>query len=502
MKKPGKNVFDLTHDFKMSCRMGNLYPIMVQECVPGDKFRIGCESLIRMAPMIAPLMHRLDATMHYFFVPNRILWDGWENWIVQNTDPAPRVHPRLTIPADQYANFKLLDYMGIPEPQDPLGLLEFNALPFAAYQCIYNEYYRDQNLVAPINYKLVDGNNNSNGDMYTLRKRAWTHDYFTSALPFAQKGASVDIPLGNVDIQFEPNGESGKFLNPVTGDPVNAGDITADVNGNIRTSGAGFPPVAYDPQGSLVGTTEATTINDLRRAFRLQEWLERNARGGTRYVENILAHFGVKSSDKRMQRPEYITGVKSPIVISEVLNTTGEDGGLPQGNMAGHGVGVVNGNYGRYFCEEHGFIIGIMSILPRPAYQQGLPRKYMKYEDPFQYFWPEFANIGEQEVLRGEIFATGLGTDFETFGYVPRYAEYKYEPSRVAGEFKTSLNYWHLGRIFETNPALNQQFIECDPDTLTRIFAVESPDVDNFYCHVLNKVSAVRPMPKYGTPMM
>lgn len=170
--------------------------------------------------------------------------------------------------------------------------------------------------------------------------------------------------------------------------------------------------------------------------------------------------------------------------------------------MAGHGIGVVNGNYGNYFCEEWGCIMGIMSIIPRPAYQQGLHRKFLKYADPFQFFWPEFANIGEQEVLRAEIFAEGLPADNNTFGYVPRYAEYKYEPSRVAGEFKTSLNYWHLGRIFDNAPTLSQQFIEVNPADLTRIFAVEDPATDHFYCHVLNKVSAIRPMPKFGTPMM
>jgi hypothetical protein len=242
---------------------------------------------------------------------------------------------------------------------------------------------------------------------------------------------------------------------------------------------------------------QPTTINDLRRAFRLQEWLEKNARGGTRYIENILTHFGVKSSDKRLQRPEYITGVKSPVVISEIVNTTGQTEGLPQGNLAGHGVSVSSGRSGSYFCEEHGYIIGIMSVMPKTAYQQGIPKTFLK-NDTLDYFWPSFAHIGEQPVTNNEIYAYTASAE-DTFGYVPRYAEYKYMPSRVAGDFRTTLDYWHLGRKFATQPSLNSAFVNCD--ATKRIFAVDDPEGDSLYCHVLNKIKAVRPMPKFGTPM-
>lgn len=198
--------------------------------------------------------------------------------------------------------------------------------------------------------------------------------------------------------------------------------------------------------------------------------VRKNARGGTRYIESILSHFGVKSSDSRLQRPEYITGVKTPVVISEVLNTSGTVDQLPQGNMAGHGIAVSSGRSGSYYCEEHGYIIGIMSVMPKTAYQQGIPRTFLKF-DPLDYFWPSFANIGEQEVANRELFAfTNTGSN--TFGYVPRYAEYKFMPSRVAGDFATSLDYWHLGRIFNTQPSLNGTFIECTPEATDRIFAV------------------------------
>lgn len=491
LNKPKKNVFDLTHDVKLSTNMGQLTPILTLECVPGDKFDLSCESLIRFAPMIAPVMHRMDVTMHYFFVPNRIVWPNWEKYITEHNSEhvAPYITNYQTLSAAQK---KFIDYMGVPPNE--IGNTyapQISAIPFAAYQCIYNEYYRDQNLQAPIDYKLIDGDQATYGRYTTLRKRAWEHDYFTASLPFAQKGAAVDIPLGALDSDVAVTWNSLENGNTqVTYDGTNS--TTIGSTAGLNTVGT---PQMIAKTGDL--GIEATTINDLRRAYKLQEWLEKNARGGTRYIENILTHFGVRSSDKRLQRPEYITGVKSPVVVSEVLNTTGQDGGLPQGNMSGHGISVTSGKSGSYYCEEHGYIIGIMSVMPKTAYQQGIPRTFLK-KDSLDYFWPTFANIGEQEVQKQEVYAY-TSTGEETFGYVPRYAEYKYMPSRVAGEFRTSLNYWHLGRIFATEPSLNSDFIECDPTK--RIFAVEDPETDVLYCHVLNKIKAVRPMPKYGTPM-
>jgi hypothetical protein len=500
LQRPKKNVFDLTHDVKLSAEMGNLTPILTLECVPGDKFDIGCESLIRFAPMIAPVMHRMDVSMHYFFVPNRILWDGWEKFITGNDE---LVSPFITSDnfepqyvASYPTSAKTADYLGVPPPPDFGTVTNINALPFAAYQCIYNEYYRDQNLIEPVNYKLTDGNNNPSAarfrELTTLRKRAWEHDYFTASLPFAQKGAAVDIPLGTITTPWTKVAGKNSSGSP----DVVAASGTYDVDAGVPsplTNGLYVP--------SQNAEVEPTTINDLRRAFRLQEWLEKNARGGTRYIESILTHFGVKSSDKRLQRPEYITGVKSPVVISEIVNTTGQDGGLAQGNMAGHGISVSSGRSGSYYCEEHGYIIGIMSVMPKTCYQQGIPKTFLK-NDNLDYFWPSFAHIGEQAVQNNEIYAyTSTGED--TFGYVPRYAEYKYMPSRVAGEFRNDLDFWHLGRKFDTQPALSGEFVSCTPTK--RIFAVlEGPGseaTDSLYCHVLNKIKAVRPMPKFGTPM-
>lgn len=498
LQRPKKNVFDLTHDVKLSADMGNLTPILTLECVPGDKFDIGCESLIRFAPMIAPVMHRMDVSMHYFFVPNRILWNNWEKFITGNDEVvAPYITYTEYFPT--YAgvnNVKMIDYMGVPPvPVGGTGQ-QISALPFAAYQCIYNEYYRDQNLIAPVDYKLIDGDNQTSWarvkELTALRKRAWEHDYFTASLPFAQKGAAVDIPLGTITTPWTK--VAGK--NTAGSPDVTAVTGTYDVDGGVPSP---LTNGLYVPQQNA--EVEPTTINDLRRAFRLQEWLEKNARGGTRYIESILTHFGVKSSDKRLQRPEYITGVKSPVVISEIVNTTGQTEGLAQGNMAGHGISVSSGRSGSYYCEEHGYIIGVMSVMPKTCYQQGIPKTFLK-NDNLDYFWPSFAHIGEQAVTNNEIYAYTPDAE-ETFGYVPRYAEYKYMPSRVAGEFRESLDFWHLGRKFDTAPALSGEFVSCNPTK--RIFAVlEGPGseaTDSLYCHVLNKIKAVRPMPKFGTPM-
>jgi hypothetical protein len=487
--------------------MGQLTPIFIQDVLPGDKFRVNSEIFLRFAPLLAPVMHQINCYVHYFFVPNRLVWNEWEDFITGGSDgTSDPVMPFIQVTNAQKFKFgsgSLADYMGIPTVkgnETVVHPLSFSALPFRAYQLIFDEYYRDQNLREPVACGTaggeVTGETNLQKHLHT-RTRAWEKDYFTSALPWAQRGPEVLMPL---DAEINYHDETRIFSQNQGSLPNGAvsqiSGVPGSTGGRLTTSGGDRMKIV-NIQSIENGNI---TINDLRRSIKLQEWLEKNARAGSRYIEQILSHFGVKSSDSRLQRPEYLGGGKAPVTISEVLSSFQDGASEPQGNMSGHAVSVGRSNSFKKSFEEHGYIIGIMSVIPRTAYQQGLPRHFSKF-DRFDHYWPEFANIGEQEIKMKELFTTydGPNQNEQTFGYQSRYAEYKFQPTTVHGNFKDTLAYWHMGRIFENAPDLNNSFVSADPTD--RIFAVNDGN-NNLYCQIFNKVDALRPLPYFGTPTL
>lgn len=505
--KVKKSKFDLSHDRKFSCKMGQLIPIMCSEVLPGDSFTVNSAQMIRLAPMLAPMMHRVDVYTHFFYVPNRIVWNNWESFISPEDPSNVPVFPTLQGTCN---NSSLADYLGVPNLSSSDSAI--SALPFAAYRKIYNDYYRDQNLIDPVEDTLIDGSNNATMGVDLLEPpfiRAWEHDYYTACLPFAQKGDPVALPLsGTADVVYKYGGHDTWRMGSGTPVNVNLGGTgfnpamiqSTDSRMQLeRQSDSSYQVVDVDNSQSLkvdLGTATSSTINEFRRAIRLQEWLEKNARGGTRYKESLLSHFGVNSDDARLQRPEYLGGGKSPVMISEVQQTSGTDAEpTPLGTLGGHGINTGSTHSFSKFFKEHGYIIGIMSVMPKTSYWQGIPRHFLR-KDPLDFPWPSFAHIGEQEVYNEEVNAKHNDPQ-GIFGYIPRYSECRFIPSTVHGDFRDTLKFWHMSRDLSTTVALNEDFINCVPTD--RVFAVQD-GTDNLWCHVYNRVSAVRPLPKFGTP--
>lgn len=532
LKRPRRNVFYLSYENKLTANAGELVPIMCKPVVPGDKFRVNTEMLVRLAPLVAPMMHRVDVFTHYFFVPNRLLWNQWEDFITKGVDgTGVPAFPKIALRADWVNptsaaallnDGSLWDYLGLPtiggfngiafperSPNSvipPVGY-EVSALPFRAYQLIYNEYYRDQNLTQPIDFTFDGGlvtNVTEVMSLLTLRRRAWEKDYFTSALPWVQRGPDVTVPVnnnsGSLDVVLKDSPHADVYHVPGTTAFPKDGALRS-ISGALVIGGGEPDPAYLEPSNFQVNVDElGVSINDLRTSNALQRWFERNARSGSRYIEQILSHFGVRSSDARLQRPQFLGGGRTPISVSEVLQTSSTDSTSPQANMAGHGISAgVNHGFKRYF-EEHGYIIGIMSIRPRTGYQQGVPKDFRKF-DNMDFYFPEFAHLGEQEIKNEELYLqqTPAGND-GVFGYTPRYAEYKYSMNEVHGDFRGNMAYWHLNRIFSESPNLNTTFVECNPSN--RVFATAGTSDDKYWIQLYQDVKALRLMPKYGTPTL
>lgn len=484
VKKPKKSSFDLSHERKLTLQMGKLVPILWEETMPGDTFKGKTEVMLRFMPMVAPVMHRINVFIHYFFVPNRIIWNEWEDFITGGKDGTtsptlpfttwgahsdPTVTETSTLP----------DYMGLPTHTGAItGTVDISLLPFRAYQQIYNDYYRDPNLTDPIDYST------SNAAMQ-LRSRCWEKDYFTSAFTQPQRGADVQVP----------STEHGLYATLTTG----ASPATGDLELKASTESDGSRRVQDSLLRDVNFTGTQLDVNDLRRSSAIQRWLETMQRGGHRYIEQIKSMFGVSSSDSRLQRAEYLGGVRNPVVISEVLNTS-DTTNAPQGNMSGHGLSMGENGYFKHFSEEHGHILGILSVLPRTAYYQGISRKWYKH-DKLDYPWPELANLGEQSLYNFEVYQDQAGAaadNLNTWGYQQRYAEYKHGLSSIHGDMKnTSFEAWQMARKFTSLPPLNNSFMESDPTD--RIFASQGTD-DYLVAQVYNEVHADRPLPFFAIP--
>ena len=548
-QRPSKNNFDLSHEVKMTGNMGNLYPCFIQDVIPGDSYKVNTQQLIRFSPLLAPMMHTVDFKLDYFFVPYRLVWSEWKDFITGGEDgnDLPSV-PRFTCDTTHIASYlqkgKLADYMGVPPIQQSGDLYsgawdqvsstnaqEIDVLKFRAYQLIWHEYFRDQNVGNEVEQYTDSGVQSTTSliAQLTLRKSNWQKDYFTSALPFLQRGGEVTLPLGSTAPIVYDNTTSyttymrdnadGSVISSLSFDGGSA--LYTDSSGNLKSN---LPSATYvdidnshDLKADLSQATGAT-INELRKASALQQWLELMARAGSRYREQIFAIFGEKIPDYTVQVPQYLGGGKTPIMISEVLSTyanastasTGASQDRPQGDMSGHALGLGDNIGFTQSFDEHGVILGLCRVIPKASYNQGLSKFWQKF-DKFDYYFPQFANLGEQEVYNKEIFVNGDDTasaDKGVFGYQQRYAEYKYKENMVAGDFRDSLAHWELSRRFGTTPTLNESFVQVDAETggannpLNRIFAITDATEDKIWMSLYHNVSAVRPIPYFSNPSL
>lgn len=502
-----RSSFNRSHGYKTTFDSGYLVPFYVDEVLPGDTFNLKCTLFARLATPIVPFMDNMFMETFFFFVPNRLLWDNWQKFNGEQENPGDSTDfliPTMTNSVPYEVGW-LADYFGIPTG---IANLEVNALPFRAYNLIYNEWFRDENLQDSVPVPKGDGPDDIYD--YKLLRRGKRHDYFTSALPWPQKGPGVEIPLGtSAPIHGISN---GSLTNLVTSTATNVGSYSLNEGantyafGSVGNSSVGKASLSNIVTGNVsdiyadLTTATAYTINSLRQAFQVQRLYERDARGGTRYTEILRAHFGVVSPDARLQRPEYLGGSSSPININPVQQTSATDSTSPQGNLAAFGLtsSKIHG-FTKSFVE-HGYIIGLVNVRADLTYQQGLQRLWSR-QTRFDFYWPALAHLGEQTVLNKEIYAQGTAADDDVFGYQERYAEYRYYPSLITGKFRSTyaqpLDMWHLSQKFDSLPTLSAQFIEDNPP-VSRVIAVQ--DEPQFLLDTYFSLNCVRPMPVYSVP--
>ena len=502
---PKRSTFDMCYDNKMTLDFGYIIPTAVYSTLPGDTWTLKQSLQLKFNPLIAPIMHRVKVTKTWTFTPHRITYPDFDEYITGELEVLP---PQLQLSSSN-APGKLADYLGYPKAgalnHETVALTAFRA---AAYIKVYDEWYRDQNLIDEKGQDLTAGvTNNWLTTLITSEPQLASkfQDYITASLPFAQKGDTVTIPLLNTDVVSKGAGNvTGNIFRGVSDFIASTtDDVTSGSSGTIEVGAQGTHTI--DPNGDWEVQPNLTPIENLRRAWAIQRWLELAARGGTRYIEWLKSNWNVVSSDKRFQRPEIIGSEQSTMVISEVLATAQDQttGGNPIGQQAGHGQLIEGGNKWKFYCEEHGTILCTMTVKPINAYENQVPKE-MLYESYLDWPHPLFANIGEQEVLNMEVY---IGNETETklrqtWGYQMRFAEAKYRNSEVHGYFRGdatgSLDFWHAGLQFSAAPALGEAFINCDPSDYDRIFAVDQ--THNIYANIINTAYVNRALPKYAIP--
>lgn len=516
-----RSAFRMQQSHKTTFSASNLVPVYCQEVLPGDSFNVSMTAFSRMATSIYPLMDNMHLESFFFFVPCRLVWNNWQKFMGEQVNPGDSISyaiPQIVSPAGGFPRLSLYDYLGLPcTPNLGGNTVSINALPLRAYNLIFNQWFRDENLQLSTPLSLGDG-----PDVYTdynMAARGKRHDYFTSCLPFVQKGTAVSLPLtGNATVRTNNTdlitATAPALLARVAATGALPGanqSLAANTTGAVGTSATALTATNSIYPSNLyadLSTATSTTINALRQAFQIQKLLERDARGGTRYTEIVRSHFGVISPDARLQRAEYLGGGSSPVDITPIAQQTqtGLTGGsTPLGTLAGIGTNLARRHgFSRAFTE-HGYILGLVSVRADLAYQQGI-RKLWSRNTRYDFFFPVFSMLGEQAVLNREIYSDGSANDANVFGYQERWAEYRYHPSLITGYFNstnaTPLDAWHLAQKFTALPTLNSTFI-LDPTSAVVQRAVAAGAAaanQQFLCDIFFDQKVARPMPMYSVP--